>query len=61
LFFWAAAASFCGGELLRGGPGDRLREIEQRRVFALAEILRLEELGQANDVGALACCLRNAV
>jgi hypothetical protein len=50
-----------GGELLRGRAGDGLREIEQRRVFALAEILRLEEFGQADDIGALSCRLRNAI
>ena len=50
-----------GGELLRAGAGDRLREIEQSGVFALAEILRLEEFGQADDIGALACRLRNAI
>jgi len=30
----------------------RLREIEESGVFALAEILRLEEFGQAHDLGS---------
>ena len=51
----------CGGEFLRARAGDRLREIEQSGVFALAEILRLEEFGQADYVGALACRFRNAI
>src|ERR1039458_7023489 len=50
-----------GGELLRAHAGDWLREIEQSGIFALAEILRLKELGQADDVGAFSCCLRNAI
>jgi len=50
-----------GGELLRAWAGDRLREIEQGGVFALAEILRLEELRQADNVGAFARRLRNPV
>ena len=50
-----------GGEFFRARARDRLGEIEQSGVFALAEILRLEELGQADDIGALACGLRNAV
>jgi hypothetical protein len=50
-----------GGELLRTRTGDRLREIEQSRVFPLTEILRLEEFGEADDVGALSCRLRNAI
>ena len=49
------------GELLRARAWDWLRKIEQSGVFALAEILRLEELGQADNVGALACGLRNAI
>ena len=32
--------------------GNRLREIEQTGVLALAEILRLEEFRQADDLGA---------
>src|ERR1019366_4167742 len=50
-----------GGELLRPRARDRLREIEQSGVFALAEILRLEELGQTNNVGAFSCRLRHAI
>src|SRR3981081_24870 len=36
-----------GGELICSRAGNRFREIKQRRVFALAKILRLEEFGQA--------------
>src|ERR1019366_6720132 len=50
-----------GGELLRPRARDRLREIEQSGVFALAEILRLEELGQTNNFGAFSCRLRHAI
>ena len=50
-----------GGELFRACSGDGLRKIEQSGVFALAEILRLEEFGQADDVGAFACRFRNAI
>jgi len=32
-------------------PGHRFREIEQRSVFALAEILGPKQLGQADDLG----------
>src|ERR1035437_1476491 len=49
------------GELLRARAWDWLREIEQSGVFALAEILCLKELGQADNVRALACRFRNAV
>ena len=45
----------CGrGQLFRARPGNRLGQIEQRRVFALAEILRLEKFRQADDVRAAA-------
>ena len=50
-----------GGELFRARAGNRLRQIEQSGVFALAEILRLEEFGQADDVSAFSCRLRNAI
>ena len=50
-----------GGKLLRARAGDGLREIEQRRVFALAEILGLEKFGQADDVCTFSCRLRNAI
>ena len=48
-------------QLFRTRGGDWLRKIEQSRVFALAKILSLEELGQADDVRAPACRLRNAI
>ena len=41
------------------GPGHRLREVEERGVFLLAEVGRAEELGQADDLGALAGRLRD--
>ena len=41
--------------------GNRLGQIEQRCIFALAEVLRLEKLGQADDVRALSRRLGNAV
>ena len=41
-------------EALGAGAGDGLGEIEERGVFALAEILGAEELGQADDVRAFA-------
>ena len=50
-----------GSQLFRARARNRLRQIEQDGIFALAEILRLEELGQTNDVGTLVCCLRNAI
>ena len=39
----------------------RLGQVEQRDVFALAEVLRLEELGQANDLGAALGGFGNAI
>src|ERR1700686_308372 len=42
-------------KLLRARTGDRFREIKESSVFALAKILRLEELRQTHYVGALAC------
>ena len=50
-----------GGELFRRWSGDRFGEIEQRGIFALAEILRLEKLGQADDAGAFARRLCDAI
>jgi hypothetical protein len=37
-------------QLFRGGAGDWLGEIEQGRIFALTEILRLKKLRQADDL-----------
>ena len=51
----------CGREFFGASAGDRLRQIEQSSVFTLAEILRLEEFGQADYVGAFSCCFRNAI
>ena len=39
-----------GAQPLRARPRNRLGQIEQSDVFALAEILRAEELRQANDL-----------
>jgi hypothetical protein len=39
-------------ERVRGGPGDGFGDGEERVVFALAEILRAEELRQADELGA---------
>jgi hypothetical protein len=50
-----------GSELFRARAGNRLRQIEQSGVFALAEILRLKQFGQADNVGTLACRLRNPI
>src|ERR1700675_2380091 len=50
-----------GGKLLRARAGNRLGKIEQSGVFALAEILGLEEFGQADDVRAFSCRLRNTI
>src|SRR5208337_1799982 len=49
------------GELFRARSWNWLGEIEQSGVFALAEILCLEELRQADYVSALACRFRNAL
>ncbi len=43
-----------GTEAGRTGSGNRLGEVEQRGVFALAEILGAEELGQADDLSTAA-------
>ena len=48
-------------EALGGGAGDGLGEVEEGNVFTLAEVLSAEELGQADDVGALAGGLADAV
>ena len=40
------------GELLGGGAGNGLGEIEEAQVLALAEVLGAEKLGQTDDVGA---------
>ena len=42
------------GEDVGGGAGDGLGEAEEGVVFALAEVLGAEELGEADDLGALA-------
>ena len=39
-------------QLCRRRPGNWLGQIEQRCIFALAEILRLKKLGQADDLCA---------
>ncbi len=49
-FFFAGDCA----EAFGAGTGDGLGEIEERGVFALAEILRAKELGQADDVRAFA-------
>jgi hypothetical protein len=49
------------GEGVGGGAGDGLGEREEGVVFALAEVLGAEELGEADDVGALAGCLVDAL
>jgi len=50
-----------GRELLCARARNGLSEIEQSCVFALAEILRLEEFGQTDDVGTLTCRFRYAI
>ena len=40
-----------GGECGGGGAGDGLGDAEEGVIFALAEVLGAEELGQADDVG----------
>ncbi len=50
-----------GAEALGAGTGDGLGEIEERGVFALAEVLGAEELGQADDLGAFAGGFADAV
>ena len=57
LCFACAAA----GQLLGGRARDRLGQIEQRGVFALAEVLGLEKLGEADDVRAAAGGVGDAV
>ena len=42
------------GEGVGGGAGDGLGEAEEGVVFALAEVLGAEELGEADELGALA-------
>ena len=42
------------GEDVGGGAGDGLGEAEEGVVFALAEVLGAEELGEADELGALA-------
>src|SRR5581483_3432309 len=40
------------GKFCSRGAGDRLSQIKEAQVFALAEILGAKELGQADDLGA---------
>ena len=40
-------------QALASGTRNRLSQIEQRNIFPLAEILRLEKFGQADDLRAL--------
>ena len=42
------------GEDVGGGAGDGFGEAEEVVVFALAEVLGAEELGEADDIGAKA-------
>ena len=42
------------GEDVGGGAGDGFGEVEEGVVFALAEVLGAEELGEADEGGALA-------
>ncbi len=41
-------------ESVRGGPGDRLRQLEEAMIFDLAEVLRAEQLLGAEDRRAAA-------
>ena len=50
-----------GAEALGAWAGDGLGEVEEGDVFALAEVLRAEELGQADDVGAFTGGFADAV
>jgi len=50
-----------GGEFFAGGAGDRFGQIEEGVVFALAEVLRLEKLGEADDLRASAGCVGDAL
>ena len=47
-------------QAFRGGPGNRLRQVEQVRVLLAAEILRAEQLLQADDLRARAGGLADA-
>jgi hypothetical protein len=49
-----------GGEFFAGRPGNWLGQVEERMIFALAEILRLEEFGQTYHFGAAPSCVGNA-
>ena len=50
-----------GSQTLSAGAGDGLGEIEEGDVFALAEILCAEKLGQADDLRAFARGFADAV
>src|SRR5262249_9905233 len=50
-----------GGQLFAAWAGDGLGQIEQRMVFTLAEVLRLEKLRQANDIRATLSGVSNAL
>src|SRR5438552_2970971 len=45
-----AVAARRGRELFAGRAGNGFSQIEQQMIFALAEILRLKKLGQADDL-----------
>ncbi len=47
------------GESRCRGAGNGLGEVEEANVFALAEVLGAEKLGQADDVGAALRCFAN--
>ena len=49
------------GEDVGGGAGDGFGEAEEGVVLALAEVLGAEELGEADEVGALAGGLVDAL
>jgi len=49
------------GEDVGGGAGNGFREIEEGVVFALAEVLRAEELGEADEGGSLTGSLVDAL
>ena len=55
-------ALFLGGgsKFFGGWAGNWLREIEQRMIFALTEVLRLEEFWKANNVRTLVCGFSDA-
>src|SRR3954454_4462368 len=48
------------GKFLSTWSGDWLGQIEQRVIFSLTEILRLEKLGEADDLRAFSCRVSDA-